>query len=235
MAASLAACGVTTLGILITRRHDTWSRRHSIYFVSFGAGVLLTVSLIHLVPESMQMSARAPVFMLGGFLGLYGLNRFLHLYLDHRGDRSEHAVGLVPMLGIGLHSLIDGGIFAVTFEIGLFTGILTAIGMVLHEFPEGIVTFVLLERGGFSPRKSAIYAFLAAALSTPLGSLIFYPFVHRIGPAAKGALLAMTSGALIYVGATHLLPKVVEARRRYTLFTLAAGVVVGAVVIAVKG
>jgi zinc transporter ZupT len=45
--------------------------------------------------------------------------------------------------------------------------------MILHEFPEGIVTFVLLERGGFSRGKSAWYAFLAAGLSTPLGTLDF--------------------------------------------------------------
>jgi zinc transporter ZupT len=41
------------------------------------------------------------------------------------------------MLGIGLHSFIDGFIYSITFSVSIFTGALAATGMVLHEFPEG--------------------------------------------------------------------------------------------------
>lgn len=78
------------------------------------------------------------------------------------------------MLSIGFHSFIDGVIYSITFNVSILTGVLAAVGMVLHEFPEGIVTFVLLERAGFSRRRSTLYAFLAAALSTPLDTLVAY-------------------------------------------------------------
>jgi zinc transporter ZupT len=190
---------------------------------------------MHIIPESMEMSARAPAFMLVGFLGLYLLNHFLHLYLCHEYGCGESALDIIPMLGIGLHSLIDGAIYSVTFNVSIFTGVLAATGMVFHEFPEGIITFVLLERGGFSPRKSTVYAFLAAAFSTPLGALISYPFVSRINEPTLGALLALAAGALVYVGATHLLPEVAEQHRRYALLTLAAGVLVGVIIIVSRG
>jgi zinc transporter ZupT len=172
--------------------------------------------------------------MLVGFFALYLLNRFLNLYLCHEYECPEYAVGIIPMLGIGLHSLIDGAIYSITFNVSVFTGALAAVGMVFHEFPEGIITFVLLERGGFSRRKSALYAFLAAAFSTPLGALISYPFVSRIDEPGLGALLGLAAGALVYVGGTHLLPEVEEQNRRYTVLTLGAGVLIGIVIIAFK-
>ncbi len=232
---SVVACGVTTLGILVISRCQWWSRERSAYFVSFAAGVLITVSFMHIIPESLEMNPSAPSFMLAGFLGLYLLNRSLNLYLCHEQTCPGSAAGIIPMIGIGLHSLIDGVIYSVTFSVSVFTGLLAAIGMVFHEFPEGVIAFVLLERGGFEPRRSAWYAFLAAAASTPLGVLISYPFMHRIKQTSLGALLAVTAGALTYVGATHLLPEVEEQNRLYTMLTLAAGVLLGMIIIATKG
>jgi zinc transporter ZupT len=38
---------------------------------------------------------------------------------------------------------------------------------VLHEFPEGIITYLLLLKSGLSERKAMVLAFFAAALTTP--------------------------------------------------------------------
>jgi zinc transporter ZupT len=57
------------------------------------------------------------------------------------------------MIGIGFHSFIDGLVYSITFTVSIFTGMLAAIGMVLHEFPEGIITYLLLLRGGFSEKN----------------------------------------------------------------------------------
>ena len=144
-------------------------------------------------------------------------------------------MGLIPMLGIGFHSFIDGVTYSVTFNVSVFTGLLAAMGMILHEFPEGIVTFVLLERGGFGRKKSVVYAFLAAALSTPLGTLVSFPIIKDIKGAALGILLALSAGALIYVGASHLLPEVERKSKRYSVLALAAGVLTAFLIIVAKG
>jgi zinc and cadmium transporter len=231
MVTSLLACAVTMIGIYVISRYQQWGREHSVYFMSFAAGVLISVSFMHIIPKSFQMNSSAPAFLLAGFLALYLTNRLLDLYLCHDYERTDYAVGIIPMIGIGIHSFVDGVIYSVTFNVSIFTGVLAAIGMVLHEFPEGIVTFVLLERGGFSSRKSTWYAFLAAALSTPLGTLVSYPFVSRIERTTLGALLALSAGALVYVGASHLLPAVERERKRYSVLALGAGVLVAMAII----
>lgn len=139
------------------------------------------------------------------------------------------------LVHVGFHSLIDGLIYSVTFNVSILTGALAAIGMIFHEFPEGIVTFVLLERGGFSRRKAALYSFLAAALSTPVGTLVSYPFIEKISRSFLGILLATSAGALVYVGASHLLPEVERENKRYSILALAAGVLVAVVIIWSKG
>lgn len=231
MLTSTTACAVTTLGIIIIQRYERWANRNVAYFMSFAAGVLLAVSFVHIMPKALSMHSSAPSYLLVGFLLLHAFNRFLRGYVCQDNRRRELAVGLVPMLGIGLHSFLDGVIHSVTFNVSIFTGVIAAIGMVLHEFPEGIVTFLLLERAGFTRRRASLYAFLAAAASTPAGTLVSYPLIRRIDATMLGLFLALSAGALIYVGASHLLPAVEQENRRYTLVSLAVGILVAAIIV----
>lgn len=234
--ASFLACLVTMIGIYVIGRYEEWGIEHSSYFMSFAAGVLISVSFMHIIPKSFEMNDVAPIFLLVGFLGLYMSNRVLSLYVCHEYSCPEdYTMGIIPTLGIGIHSFIDGVIYAVTFNVSIFTGILAAIGMVLHEFPEGIVTFLLLERAGFDRRRSAMYSFLAAAISTPLGTLVSYPFINRIERSTLGILLAASAGALVYVGATHLLPAVGKENKRYSILALVAGILVAVIIVISKG
>ncbi len=231
--ASLLACLVTTVGILAIRRWEQTSLRYSACFVCFAAGVLIAVSFLHIIPKSFAMNPAAPWFLLLGFLFLLLLSRFMSIYICHKSeDAVAAAAGLLPVLAIGLHSLIDGVIYSVTFRVGIFTGTLAAVGMVLHEFPEGVVTYVLLRRGGLAQRPATLYALAAAAVSTPAGTLLSLPFIKSLRGAPLGALLAVTAGALVYVGATHLLPEVEKQARKSTLLALIAGIAVAIVIVA---
>ena len=172
------------------------------------------------------MSGRAATYLLGGFLGFYSFNWFFTAPVCERGKLPEARIGWMALLGIGFHSLIDGCIYSISFTVSVSTGFLAAVGMVLHEFPEGIVTYLLLLRGGFAPRKALLAAFVAAALTTPAGMLMSYPFVSQIGGVPLGNLLAFSAGALIYVGASHLLPEMERDRKKYSLLAFIGGVVV---------
>jgi zinc and cadmium transporter len=232
--ASLLACAVTTVGIYIIGRYEDWANRNAVYFMSFAAGVLISVSFVHIIPKSFEMNGSSPLYLLIGFMGLYLFNRFLNVFVCQQRECPELAMGIIPMLGIGFHSFLDGVIYSVTFNVSIFTGAVAAIGMVLHEFPEGIVTFVLLKRGGVDKRRSALYAFLAAGISTPLGTLISFPFIQKIPKSTLGIFLALSAGALVYVGASHLLPAVEKENRRYTLISLTTGILVAAGIVLSK-
>jgi len=223
---SAAAAVVTTGGILTVRRFQEWARTNSAYFASFAAGVLISVSFLYTVPQSLAANPQAPAYVFAGYLFMYFFNRFLTAYVCDRPQTADYAIGLLPLVGISFHSFVDGVVYTIGFSVGALTGVLVATGMVLHEFPEGIVTYALLIRGGFSDRRALILSLIAAALTTPLGALISYPFISSIKPSSLGLLLALSAGALIYVGATHLLPQAEREPRRFSFLAVIAGVLV---------
>jgi zinc transporter ZupT len=233
--ASLTAATVTTAGIIAIRRHEAWARQNTTYFACFAAGVLIAVSFLHIAPKSFATSPDAPTYLFAGYMLMHVFNRFITAYVCDKPETAEYALGLIPLVGIGFHSFIDGVVYSISFTVSLLTGTLVALGMALHEFPEGIVTYTLLLRSGFSARRSFLLAFLAAAITTPVGTLVSYPFVSKVDPALLGIMLALSAGALIYVGATHLLPRAELEPRKFSLVALAAGITVALGIIWSKG
>jgi zinc transporter ZupT len=231
LSASLLAAAITSSGIYAIRRFENWAQRNRTYFVCFAAGVLIAASILHIMPKSFAMNAHAPAYLLGGYLSLHLLNRFITAHVCERGAAEPFAIGLVPMLGIAFHSFVDGFIYTITFTVSVFTGALATMGMVLHEFPEGIITYFLVLRSGFGKRSALLYSLLAAALSTPLGMLASYPLISRIDQPVLGALLSLSAGTLIYVSATHLLPQAEQEPRRYSLVALGGGVLVAVLIV----
>jgi zinc and cadmium transporter len=229
--ASLLAAFVTSTGIFVIRRFEEWGHKNTIYFICFAAGVLISVSFLHIIPKALTMNRHAPFYLLAGYFSLHLFNRFVNAFVCDKDPNVHFAIGLVPMFGIGFHSFIDGVIYSITFMVSIFTGFLTATGMVLHEFPEGIVTYLLLLRGGFSKRRSLLLAFIAAALTTPAGMLVSFPYISRMDETILGALLSLSAGSLVYVGASHLLPQSEAEPKRFSLIALATGILVAFVIV----
>ena len=232
---SLMAALVTSLGIYTIRRFAGWGQRNTAYFMCFATGVLIAASFLHIIPKAFAMNAQAPTWLLVGFLGLHLFNRFLTAFVCERDPyKKGYAIGIVPMLGIGFHSFIDGFVYSIAFTVSVLTGYLATLGMILHEFPEGIITYLLLVRGGVTERKALMLAFLAAAATTPLGMLVSYPLISAIDRPMLGALLALSAGALVYVGATHLLPRAEQEQGRFSIVALAGGVMVAVIIVLSK-
>jgi len=229
-AASFTASLVTGFGIYVIYKFADWGERNAIYFMSFAGGVLISVSVIHIAPESLEFSETSPFYFLAGYFGLFLTNQFFQTFFCPGGNCGE-SKGWISVLGIGFHSFVDGVIYAITFNVSIFTGILAAIGMVLHEFPEGIVSFLLLKRMGIDEKKSSLIALLTAGLSTPLGTLVSFFFIRNIAGEDLGYLLATAGGVLLYVGATHLIPEVEKESKRFSFLTLLGGVLVALIIV----
>ena len=197
--------------------------------------MLISVSFLHLIPESLALTSDAPIFLLAGYLAIYMVNRFFSSKICDRLGNPSFAIGVIPMLGIGFHSFIDGTVYSIAFTVSTYTGVVTALGMVLHEFPEGIVTYVLLLKGGFKEQSAFWLAILSAAITTPFGALSSYAWVGTQDPHVLGNLLALSAGALVYVGASHLLPMAEREPRNYSFLVVVVGVATAIGIVLTKG
>jgi len=64
--------------------------------------------------------------------------------------------------------------------------------------------------------------------------VVSYPFVSAVDPQVLGMLLALSAGALVYVGATHLLPRAEREPKRFSLLALGGGVLVALIIVVSK-
>jgi zinc transporter ZupT len=86
-----------------------------------------------------------------------------------------------------------------------------------------------------SDKKAIIYAFLVAALTTPVGAFVAYPFVSRLNNSILGLALGFVVGVMIYVSASHLLPQARENEREHAYIAFMAGVALALFILFTKG
>lgn len=228
---AFGAMVVNSLGILAIYRNQEFAQRNKVYFICFAAGVLITAPLVHTLPHAFHENPYAGLTALVGFLFMFFSNKAI----KRRTQQKELAFGITAIEGIGIHSFIDGIIYSVTFSASVFTGVVAGIGLVAHEFAEGVIAFSVLMQGGLSAKKSALWAFLVAGLTTPIGALVIYPFVQQLTGTSLGLALGFVGGVLIYVSASHLLPEAREHEKNHSQTAFLLGVLLAVALMLVEG
>ncbi len=156
----LAAAAGNVLGGLFIVRRD-WSRRYLTYFLALGAGFMLAVSLIDIVPESIRLGGdSAPFFVLVGYFIVHFFEHTLapHFHFGEETHSAEMRVrhaSFSALIGLGIHTFFDGVAIASGFLVSSWLGMVIFLAIVLHKVPEGFTVSSLLLAGGGS-RRSAL-------------------------------------------------------------------------------
>ena len=176
-------------------------------FVSFGAGVLLGMAFLHMIPEASELlDHHFGAWFLIGFLVLLILERFVMVHDCEEHGCHYHTVGVAAFTGLTIHGLIEGFALTSSFLVSEI-GFLVLLGIVAHKIPAGVALTTLLKLSGKSTKQIWLFT-LGVSLSVPAGSAIAYLFLKNesINNSA-GLLLAMSSGTFVYIGACDLLPE----------------------------
>ncbi|MDY6971208.1 MAG: ZIP family metal transporter [Thermodesulfobacteriota bacterium] len=210
---SILAGFSTVLGIFLALLRESWILKFSHYINSLAAGLILGVAFFHLFPESIELTDNALFFVLVGFLCFYFLETIMVIHsgseIHFRGtDNPMHARGIVMFSGLFLHSFIDGVIIGVGFEVEETLGMLTSLGVILHELPEGVTTFSILLNS--LKRSAALTMSLLVAFATPLGGMLSLIFIGSMSDPVVGSLIALAGGSFLYIAASDLIPETHE-------------------------
>lgn len=200
---AIASAIVNGIGIWAISKKKDWVKNAKNYFMCFAAGILVTTPLILALPNALEKNSWAGFIALGGFLFMFFSKKIINYYVQ----KESLAFGTITAQGIGIHSFVDGVVYAVTFQASILVGILAATGMVIHEFAEGVITYSSLIKSKVAERKAFWIAFAIAGLTTPLGAFIGYPIVSLLSESALGGMLGFVAGVLLFVSASHLLPE----------------------------
>lgn len=193
-------------GLVLVRAN--WEKRYLRYFVALGAGFMLAVAFLEMLPESMRFSVKwAPVLVLAGYCGIHLLEHTIVPHF-HFGEETHHDEFLSARTsysvlgGLAVHAFFDGVAIASGFVLSDLLGWLIFIAIFLHKVPEGFTVASVMMASG-SSRKTAVTAATVLATATLAGVLVI-----GILPSWVEAGLPLSAGVAIYVAATDLVPEV---------------------------
>lgn len=217
--------------------------------LGFSAGVMLYVSFVEILPKGMEeltqhfgdklgMWASVAAFF-GGILIIAVIDRVVPAAmnphepaLNHSGKRKRAMMqmGVLTAIAIAIHNFPEG--FA-TFIAALEEpqiAVAIAVAIAIHNIPEGIAVAVPLREATGSRRKAFTWALLSG-LAEPVGALVGYLLLMPfMGPATLGVVFAAIAGVMVFICLDELLPTAVKTGKHHTaVYGLVAGMAVMAV------
>ncbi|MEZ4180394.1 MAG: ZIP family metal transporter [Candidatus Doudnabacteria bacterium] len=199
-------------GIIFTKQalHD-WAERNLKYLTSFSTGVFLVVGY-RLITEIRESHLILWEILTFGFIGI-----ILALLLEKLipGSHHHHGTGETPhkhskagaqriMLSDTIHNFTDGFLIVPAFLIDVRLGIVTTLGIAIHEIAQEISEFFVLKSAGYSNKRALSINFLSAS-SIIIGSLVSYS-VAASAEQAIAILLAIAGGIIVFTIFRDLIP-----------------------------
>ncbi len=251
LAAGLST-GIGGLMAFFTRRTNT---RFLSVALGFSAGVMIYVSMVEIywkAKESLvdvlgmvqgQWVATAAFF--GGFILVALIDRFVpsaenphevRMIEDMDEDPKEvedeklMRMGMFTALVVAIHNFPEGLVTFVAAVKDPSLGIAVAVAIAIHNIPEGIAVSVPIYYATGNRMKALIYSFLSG-LAEPVGALVGFLLLSRyFSEALFGVLFALAAGIMIFISLDELLPAAREyGEPHLSIYGLFAGMVVMAV------
>jgi ZIP family zinc transporter len=221
------ATGIGSLIALIAKRTNT---KFLCASLGFSAGVMLYVSFMELIPSAKEGlllhfgEKTGTLTLLLAFFGGMGLITFIDFLIPKPNNPHElqgvedmnmpdyqqktlHRTGIIVALSLVAHNFPEGiAAFTTAMSSGLSVAIPITIAIAIHNIPEGIAVSVPIYHATGNKRKAFWLSFLSG-LSEPLGALIAYLFLMPFwSPLIHGIVMAAVAGIMVYISVDELLP-----------------------------
>jgi ZIP family zinc transporter len=222
----------TGIGSLIGLGSRPTSHRFLTLSLGFSAGAMVYVSLVEILPKARLVLtpllgaclgyAAAVLAFLGGIVAMALVDRLLPVHdttgalgqleapldelQDPRRRRRLLRIGLFSALAIGIHNFPEG---LATFLGALANpqlGVSIAVAIGIHNIPEGLAVSAPVYFATGS-RKIAFWVSFLSGLAEPIGGLIGFALFRSLpNPTAFGMVFASLAGVMVYVSLHELLP-----------------------------
>ena len=217
LAGLIASAAEILGGAFVAWKRDI-SRKIQEYLIALGAGFLLALVMIDLLPESIEnIGHSAPLWMLIGFSVIHFVEHTIVEHLHFGEETHSHIMvskvaSYSAFWGLFIHAFFDGLAISSGMYYDLPLGILIFVAILLHKFPEGL-TIASIMLASQQTRKTAFKASVGIASATMLGILMIF-FLQNVDPKITGYAFAFSAGAALYVGASDLIPEINRSENR---------------------
>ncbi|MCH7556796.1 MAG: zinc transporter ZupT [Planctomycetes bacterium] len=224
--------------------------------LGFSAGVMIYVSFVEIFPKAKEsliaelgQAAGYWATVLAFFAGVIFIGiidklvpAFENPHEAHRVEEMDskdsaakfkklYRMGLFTAVAVAIHNFPEGLATFVSALKDTKLGIAIAIAIAIHNIPEGVAISIPIFYATGNRKKAFVYSFLSG-LAEPIGALIGYVILFRfLNDLVFGVVFASVAGIMVFISLDELLP----TAREYGQHHLAAyGLVAGMAVMALS-
>ena len=200
--------------------------------LAFASGVMLSVSIFDLIPESLTMfqsTTKNSIFFNITIFITIGLiiPLFVDKVLPNKLDQNSklYKLGIFTMIAIIIHNIPEGIATYISSETNLKLGIKVTIAIAMHNIPEGI-SIAMPVYYATKNKKKAIGLTFISGMSEPLGAFLAFLFLKPIiNNTIMGALFAIIAGIMTYISIIELLPTALQYKeKKKTIISFLIGI-----------
>jgi zinc and cadmium transporter len=177
------------------------------WLVSYAVGALLGVSMLALLPATLEQIPPTRVFttLLLGILLFFVLEKLVLWRHCHTHDCEVHDGSVFPVvIGDAFHNFVDGAVVAAAVMTSIPLGVTTALAVAAHEIPQEVGDFAILLHAGYS-RGRALMLNVLSATSSAAGAILAFFALDSV-PRLQPYFLALAAASFLYVAMADLIP-----------------------------
>ena len=206
----------TTIGSLLGLFVRQPSPRFITLTLGFSAGAMILVSFVELLQGGIEAIGIGSAFLafFAGVLAMFLVDALIpHDYMAEHHRTDEQATndrlmrtGLFTALGIGIHNFPEGiASFAGALE-SRQLGMAIALAIAVHNIPEGLAVSAPVYAASGSRRKAFMWSFLSG-LAEPVGAgLAALVLMPLLNAAVLGVVLSAVAGIMVFISLDELVP-----------------------------
>lgn len=217
-------------------------KKHLDFALGFSAGVMIYISFVELFAGGIESLGFgfANLAFFGGIVFIMAIDFFVpHHYIAERAGRCKGGekmmkAGLLTFVGIAIHNFPEGVAVFMGSVDSLTLGVSIAIAIAIHNIPEGIAISMPIYSATKDRNRAMKYSFIAG-MAEPIGALIgFFFLAPFLNPTVLAATLAFVGGIMVFIAFDELLPICVGVCDGKEGHTPILGVLLGMVLMAVS-
>jgi len=205
----------TTIGSVLGLISKKPSPRFLAGALGFSAGIMLMVSFLELLPQGIAKIGfgNAQLGFFGGILAFFFIDYLIpHEFAGHVDHSSQmdnrriYRTGILLAVGIGIHNFPEGMATFFGSLVDLRLGLAIAVAIALHNIPEGLAVSIPIYAATGNRRKAFFWSFLSG-VAEPVGAIVSILFLYQfMTPVFLGWLLVVAAGIMVFVCIDELIP-----------------------------
>lgn len=198
--------------------------------LGFSAGVMIYISFVEIFPDAQESMIThfgeergmwaAVISFFAGIALVAIIDRLVPSFENpheiHTPEEMEdlcearkfkklHRVGIFTAIAIAIHNFPEGLITFMGTLSDIKLGIALAIAIAIHNIPEGIAVSIPIYYATGSKKKAFAYSMLSG-IAEPVGALFGFMFLTMFNDFTFGLMFGMIAGIMVYISLDELLP-----------------------------